>query len=259
MRKEQVYEILNKVYFGEERHEKRVIDRLSVALRGASLFVDIGASLGQYTYFANKVMREGLIIAVEPDPIRFEELARNCEKWRSFGNNELVPINAALSDSDGKIRFYTTKTNVSGGLFVHEVKPAVLESSGGELLHWEEIIVDCCKLDTVLAHRMPDIVKIDVEGAELRVLRGAENTLRNGRTRFLVELHGGWADPDGQKDLNDVYRFMERFGYQASDFAGHTLFARRGLVEQGQRWLRASAALFRRAVQSQARRTTSHC
>lgn len=241
MQKEKVYEILNESYFSEDRHEKDVIDRLSVLLAGARVFVDVGASLGQYTFFANKVMKKGRIIAVEPDPIRFEELARNCDKWRSLSDNELIAVNAAASDKeDGKIRFYTTQTNVSGGLFVHEVKPALLKASEIEALRWEEILVESCTLDTLLAGRIPDIVKIDVEGAELRVLRGAKNLLRAGKTKFLVELHGGWTDPEGQKDLSEVYGLMASFGYEPSHFYGHTLFTKRGFAEHGQRWLRSA-------------------
>jgi FkbM family methyltransferase len=250
MRKEQVYESLNKAYFGEQRHEKEVIDRLSVMLRKVRVFVDIGASLGQYTFFANKVMRKGRIIAVEPDPIRFEELARNCDKWRSLSDNELIAVNAAASDRDGKIRFYTTQTNVSGGLFVHEVKPAVLKASEIDALRWEEILVESCKLDTLLAGRSPDIVKIDVEGAELRVLRGAKNLLRAGKTKFLVELHGGWTDPEGQKDLSEVYGLMASFGYAPSDFRGQKLFARLGLIERGQRRLRSAGGRLLRGLRS---------
>jgi FkbM family methyltransferase len=238
MRKEKVYEILNEAYFGEHRHEKEVLDRLTVMLRGARVFVDIGASLGQYTFFANKVMKKARIIAVEPDPIRFEELARNCDKWRSLSDNELIAINAAVSDKDGKIRFYTTQTNISGGLFVHEVKSTVLGASEIEALHWKEIFVESCRVDTLLAGVIPDVVKIDVEGAESRVLRGAKGLLKAGRTKFLVELHGGWTDPEGQKDLSEVHRLMASFGYEPSNLCGHTLFIRRGIAERGQRWLR---------------------
>jgi FkbM family methyltransferase len=248
MRKEKVYEILNEAYFGEQRHEKEVLDRLSVMLRGASVFVDIGASLGQYTFFANKVMKKGRIIAVEPDPIRFEELARNCDKWRSLSDNELTGVNAAVSDKDGKIRFYTTQTNVSGGLFVHEVKSAALKAPEIEALRWEEILVESCKLDTLLAGVIPDVVKIDVEGAELRVLRGAKNLLTVGKTKFLVELHEGWTDPEGQKDLSEVHRLMASFGYHPSNLCGHTLFVRCGIAERSQRWLRSAGGRFLRSI-----------
>lgn len=49
MEKEQAYQELNKAYFSEEMHEKSVIERLPELLASAKLFIDIGASLGQYT------------------------------------------------------------------------------------------------------------------------------------------------------------------------------------------------------------------
>lgn len=253
MAKEKVYDILNEAYFGEDGHEKEVLNGLSGLLRGATVFVDVGASLGQYTFFANKVMKKGRIIAVEPDPIRFEELARNCDKWRSLSDNELIAVNAALSDKDGKTRFYTTQTNVSGGLFVHEVNSAVLKASEIEALRWEEILVDSCRLDTLLGGVRPDVVKIDVEGAELRVLRGGQEMLKDGKAKFLVELHAGWTDPEGQRDLSEVHGFMASFGYQPSDFCGHALFLRRGIAERGQRWLRSAGGRFLRVLSSYSR------
>jgi len=84
MDKDRIYEILKKAYFSEEKDEKEIIENLPVVLRGVKIFVDVGASLGQYTFFANKYIREGQIFAIEPDPIRFEELKNNCHKSESF-------------------------------------------------------------------------------------------------------------------------------------------------------------------------------
>jgi len=56
MEKEQIFQGLSKAYFSEEMHEKSIIEHLPELLASAKLFIDIGASLGQYTYFANKVM-----------------------------------------------------------------------------------------------------------------------------------------------------------------------------------------------------------
>ena len=99
MEKEQIFQGLNKAYFSEEMHEKSIIEHLPELLKSAKLFIDIGASLGQYTYFANKVMLGGEIIAIEADPIRFEQLKHNCQKWEfeSGGRNRLTPVQAAAT------------------------------------------------------------------------------------------------------------------------------------------------------------------
>ena len=100
MEKEQIFQGLSKAYFSEEMHEKSIIEHLPKLLASVKLFIDIGASLGQYTYFANKVMLGGEIIAIEADPIRFEQLKHNCQKWESEsgGRNKLTPVQAAASN-----------------------------------------------------------------------------------------------------------------------------------------------------------------
>jgi glycosyltransferase involved in cell wall biosynthesis len=57
--KNKIYETLNKCCFSENCHEKEVLEDLPKILDGVKVFVDVGASLGQYTYFANKYMQGG--------------------------------------------------------------------------------------------------------------------------------------------------------------------------------------------------------
>lgn len=232
MEKSQIYEILNEDYFSEEKHEKEVIDNLHVLLSDVDIFVDVGASLGQYVFFANEKMREGgRIIAIEADPIRFEELERNCRKWESLSNNKLTAINGAICDRDGKIKFYTTKTNISGGLFKHEISQSVLDNCRFDIVNWNEIIVNSFKLDTLLCDCIPDLIKVDVEGVELRLLKGTTRILSIGKTKFLIEIHDSWIDPEGQKNSNEVYKFMKSFGYFPKNFFGQVLFVKLGLLE----------------------------
>lgn len=203
MKKNEVYKILNEAYFSEEKHEKEIIDDLPSLLEGTKIFVDIGASLGQYAFFANKHIQKGQIFSIEPDPIRFEELERNCRKWESLNNNKVIALKAAVSDEDGEVTFFTTHSNTSGGLFSHNVAADVT---------WSEITVDSLRLDTLFKNQSPDFIKMDVEGVELRALTGATNILKKGKARFLIELHG-FVDPKGQKNKNEVYKFMQSFGY----------------------------------------------
>src|ERR1035437_8331082 len=71
--------------------------------------------------------------------------------------------------------------------------------------------VATCSLDGYLMQRgsVPDFLQIDVEGAELAVLRGAEATLRKARPKILIEIHG-WDCPE----TVEVSKFLTRLGYQ---------------------------------------------
>jgi FkbM family methyltransferase len=226
MDKNEIYRNLNKAYFSEERHEKEVLDHLPVLLEGVRVFADVGASLGQYTFFANKHLQGGRIFAIEADPIRFEELRNNCQKWEFSSTNKLTALHAAVCDKDGKTAFYVTNSSVSGGLFTHDIRHQAVD--------WQEIVINCFKLDTIFRDCSPDLVKIDVEGSELRVLRGAIRILRKGKTKFLVELHS-FVDPEGQGGPEEVLDFMKSFGYSPTNFHGHRLFVKPGASQHERR------------------------
>ena len=218
MEKNQIYWILEQAYFSEEPHEKETLGQLAQMLCSAKVFVDVGASLGQYVYHANKHLHGGYILAIEPDPIRFDKLDENCHEWELLSSNKIRALCAAVSDIDGRIKFLTTNSNISGGLFTHDLPK--------QTIAWEEVVVECFRLDTLLKNTHPDLVKIDVEGSELRVLRGCTRLLNEEKAQFLVEIHG-WADPEGQKNPADVFNFMKSFGYWSTNQGGRYLFTKR--------------------------------
>ena len=86
---------LNKCYFSDDMHEKVIIELLPILLKGKKHFVDIGASLGQYTYFANNCMENGLITCIEADKSRIDDLKCNCTDWEKQSSNKINSIYGA--------------------------------------------------------------------------------------------------------------------------------------------------------------------
>lgn len=220
---DEAYAALQLAYFSGEPDEREVLDRLTPFWRRARLFVDVGASLGQFTLAASRSMPGGKVIAIEADPGRFDRLKSHCAEWAQSAACAIQAVHAAASDSDGTATFQTTNSSVSGGLFQHDLSHLSQGKAGD--VRWREVSVPARRLDALVGNAVPDLVKIDVEGAELRVLRGASGLLAGGRTRFLVELHP-WPDPGGQSGPEDVLRFMRSHGYRAIPFAGKTMFVK---------------------------------
>ena len=232
MDKDKIYESLNKAYFSEEMHERVTVEKLPQLLQSATAFVDIGASLGQYTYHASRCMKGGRIIAIEPDPVRFERLVQNCLQWGAETGNIIEPLQAAICDLDGTVTFHTTNSPVSGGLFRHATSEAKKET---ETVIWQKITVPSYRLDTLLTEKlpdgtqkfnMPDLVKIDVEGSESRVLAGCPCLLAEGKTKFLIEIHS-WHYPGEKVQEQNVFKFMRSYGYYSINIGGRILFAKR--------------------------------
>lgn len=217
MDKSEIYTKLNEAYFSDNCHEMGIIRHLPELLTDAKLFVDLGASLGQYTYYANQIMTGGRIIALEADPVRYEELARNCQRWQVEGSNQIEAVHAAAAQADGQIDFYVTGTNFSGGLFPREREDA--ESQ----LSWQQIRVPARSLDSLLNGRVPDLVKIDVEGGEFDVLSGAQGLLALHRVPLLLELHPGTL-ADGRDIATATRQLLTRARYEEKPFYERSLF-----------------------------------
>ncbi len=215
---QRLYRELETSYFGDQPQEQKEIDHFRRVVSGAKVFVDVGASLGQYTYLANEVMVGGEIFCLEADPIRFNRLSELCREWEEKSRNRLIPCLGAICERDGQTPFFIANANVSGGLFLQRENERLVRD-----YTWQEIEVRCMTLDTLLADKVPDLVKIDVEGAECRVLDGARRLVAQKRTRFFVEVHP-WGDVSYHKCPRDVFRFFLHSGYTFKRLGRRWLF-----------------------------------
>jgi FkbM family methyltransferase len=182
MQLSELYTTLEEQYFGENMHEKEEIECLPELLKGVSVFVDVGSSLGQYSFFANRILKNGRIFCIEADSIRVQRLKELASEWEKLSNNKITVIHAAAAETNGKVTFFRTDANVSGGIFVHD-------SGARGSIQWKECEVDSITLDSLCKDLEPDLIKIDVEGTEYRVLQGACGILARGKCRFFVEVH----------------------------------------------------------------------
>jgi FkbM family methyltransferase len=134
---------------------------------------DVGANVGFYTLLlAELVGVSGRVFAFEPVPCNVELLRRHVEMNR-YQNVRIFPC--ALGDFDGEALFDPGPNRAVGHM-----------AAGGTLK------VPCSRADTLLAAgevEAPDVVKIDVEGAEADVLRGARGAMEKHPMMFLA-THG---------------------------------------------------------------------
>jgi FkbM family methyltransferase len=161
--------------------EREIQNVLQLWLRHGMNVYDIGANVGFISVIAARLVGEkGSVCAFEPVPMLADQAIHNAD-LNQFRQMSIHRI--ALSDEDGEAVFQVSKNLTMGKLAnreFHEPDTA------------NELIVRTSKLDTLVATDGlpdPDLVKIDVEGAEVAVLDGAAEVLQRARPALLIELH----------------------------------------------------------------------
>jgi len=163
---------------GYEEYERALIARIA---RPGHIALDIGANIGLYTtLLARAVSPSGRVVAFEPEPENFALLRRNVERNR-LDNVVLAPVAAAAANTT--LRLYRNPSNAGD----HRV----YDADGSR----ESVEVAARRLDDFLDPKMlagrrdVDLVKMDIQGAELAALSGMAGLLRrSGRVILLVEL-----------------------------------------------------------------------
>jgi FkbM family methyltransferase len=157
-------------------------------LRPGMTVMDVGANVGLLTrQFCRQVGKNGRVYAFEPDPLTFQFLEFNT---RSCKNRELTQC--AVSDNQEPALLHLNLTSGAGNSLLNPNHST------------ESVPVACISLDEFLKrHGNPsvDVIKIDVEGAELSVLRGMrETTARLPGLKVIIEycpknLRGSGVEP----------------------------------------------------------------
>lgn len=156
-------------------YEVPVTRLLVELLRDAPLFVDVGSNIGYFACVAAGHLEEGEVWAFEMNE-RFSEIAAANAAANAFANVRVVC--AAVADRRGELRMRPRLSS----------EGKIGDGGGG----WRARPVEVVALDDVFSGRLPPgaVIKIDVEGSELRVLRGMRRILEAGKDlRLLVEVH----------------------------------------------------------------------
>ncbi len=165
-----------------EANEMLLVSTLAPSLR---VLLDVGANMGAVSLLAAKVNPQLRGLAFEPYRPNYECLVRHLEL---NGIGEIKARQVALSDAAGSLTLYVPQAGHTSDV-VSAVNPAFMEAMYREAYQPET--VEVITLDTAVAQAgLPtvDFIKLDVEGLELQVLRGAEHTIRLHRPLLMVEL-----------------------------------------------------------------------
>lgn len=167
------------------------------------VILDIGAHIGLATLYFKKLYPNAHITAVEPHPTSFALLKKNCDE------NMLTHVTlyqAALVDNSDKHPHLTLHTDQTGKWL--STTGVVPQAWNGEQLT-TELSVPTLTLESLITGPI-DVLKMDIEGAEQKVLMAAQKGLHQVQELF-VEFH-----PHADQDLAALSRFLEETGFDLS-------------------------------------------
>jgi FkbM family methyltransferase len=186
--------------------ENEIIEHFTPKIR--DVVVDIGAHIGRYSIISSKrVDKNGKVIAIEAHPHNFEILNRNI-KLNKLTN--IITLNHAVYSKETKLKLYLPDEEsgftIYNTIMVNRTKPE------------EKFIeVNANTLDNLLQqnginHADVNWIKIDVEGAEFEVLKGATNVLSKSKDiALLIEVHNL---PNGNNFYRPIVEFLNLYNFK---------------------------------------------
>jgi FkbM family methyltransferase len=193
-------------YFGV--WEPNLTAWLMRTLRSGAAFIDVGANIGYYSLLASRyVGPDGLVVAVEASPIIFQRLLSNIARNGGHCHN-VTAVNCAIGESCGQVVVHHAASDNIGATSISSLSDAPPQTA---------TVVPVAPLADVIPYDIIDriqVVKIDVEGSELQVIRGMTHLLNNRRftADIVVEVSPTALSRHGAT-FTDFRRLLSSAGY----------------------------------------------
>ncbi|WP_254768930.1 FkbM family methyltransferase [Salinilacihabitans rarus] len=190
-----------------------VLGDILTRLEPDDVFWDVGANIGIYTCFAAAKLQSGGVISIEPNP---NNVARIEENLALNGLSAEVHERALMAERDeGVLRIYEDADAGAFGFLSEDGSPVRSESL--TIDPTESVRVETTTGDALVDGGVPtpDVLKIDVEGAELDVLRGLERTItREGVRVIYVDVITSDEFYDRPIAPDEVYEWFDDRGFE---------------------------------------------
>ena len=210
--------------YGKGVQSKINIPMLSSLLekaKSAKVVLELGGHIGIWTeLISNSMPADGKIFVFEPNPFTYKILQKQVKV--SLSNSKITTVNKAVGSENGNMQFHFEPNNPGG--FEGSAKSRLVVKGGNdkpaELIDVAVVSVDSfCKEYSI----SPDVIKMDIEGAEYYALQGMKNLLSEGKAKIIIELHQfAWQDfgYSGQEMLDFIALYPK---YVLKDPNGKTI------------------------------------
>jgi len=200
-------ELLTRHMLFEGLYQEDVIAAIQALARPGRTVFDVGGHHGLMAIVsARAVGSHGKVVTFEPNPQSCKILQDNC-RLNCIDNIRIEPV--ALSDREGETRFFAQQGDVTWNSSI--IREFATQAGRDEVV---EFTVPLTALDAYVqcTHMVPNVLKIDAEGAEIMILRGAQKTIEQHRPALVMEFNPESAQAAGVR-ISDIVRWLQDLGY----------------------------------------------
>lgn len=184
---------------------------LTSSSSGEVVVFDVGAFVGETALKYNSLFPGSTIYAFEPFPDSYAQLAQN-----TAAHSNIIAVNKGVGDREGSSKFNSNSFAPTNSLLsTHQSSGEVWGS--GLLETTATIDIELTTIDSfVAAHKISNIhvLKMDVQGAEYLVLKGAEKSLQQGVIKMVYTEIITMPTYEGQLDFDEILRLMKSYGFK---------------------------------------------
>lgn len=197
--------------------EDELVNWLQRTLQPGDTFVDIGANVGWFTVIGARAVGEsGHVVAVEADARNFDILLENVSM--NYVAPRVRAVHAAATDTAGTVALFVA-SKFRGNSSIVELDRDYLERYPGD--HVQTVEVPAIRLDDLLHDQeYIHVLKMDIEGAEVRALAGCAELIAGGRVKHLVLEINRFSSGGNWAAFSDWLRSHEESGWTIFDLAG---------------------------------------
>ncbi len=190
---------------GEQLWDSDILPVCLEHIKEGDTVIDAGAWIGGHTMAYAKKVGEGSVYAFEPNPYAFECLKRNTKPIPQYPVPYVKCENCALGD-----KLQTVSISLNKGWY-----------DSGYIVEAQDSL-EVVRMDTLDNYELaPNFIKIDVEGCELKVLKGADRTIEKHRPKMVIEINKPALERQGDNPT-DVLNWLNDNRYALNPIEAYT-------------------------------------